>query len=67
MEIKNAIIIDKITYKVVRRTYYGFYPQEKGPCDLCDIKKYCERDDAQPCRIFNERYRLAHFKKVASI
>ena len=63
METKNGIIIDQVVYKVVRQTYYGI-GYEPTPCDLCDIRKYCERDDAQPCRIYNKKYKLSHFKKV---
>lgn len=63
METKNGIIINQVVYKVVRRTYYGF-GNETDPCQLCDIRKHCERDDAQPCRIYNRQRKLAHFKKV---
>lgn len=59
---KNGIVIDGKTYKAVRTTYIPGLGQ--SPCTLCDIKvrRLCESDDVQPCRLFNRGYKLAHFK-----
>ena len=66
--IKNAIIINGITYKVVRTNNIAGLGLE--PCDLChpDIKRRCKKPvgypNLQPCRIFNRGHMLAHFRKV---
>lgn len=66
-DIKNAIILNGTTYKVVRtNNIAGLGPD---PCTLCDpaVKRRCGPDgypDHQPCRMFNHGHYLAHFKKV---
>ena len=47
----NAIIINGKTYSVHRINYVpGLSPK---PCDRCDLRKKCEKDDVQPCRLYN--------------
>ena len=60
--VKNGIVINGKSYKAVRTTYIPGLAQ--SPCTLCDItvKRLCESDDVQPCRLFNRGYKLAHFK-----
>lgn len=66
-DIKNAIILNGTTYKVVRtNNIAGLGPD---PCTLCDpaVKRRCQPvgyPDYQPCQIFNRGHMLAHFKKV---
>ena len=64
---KNAIIINGVTYKVVRTNdIAGLGPD---PCSLCDpsVKRRCQPRgyaEYQPCEIFNHGYMLAHFKRM---
>ena len=56
----NAIIINGKTYSVHRINYVpGCSPT---PCDRCDLRKKCEKDDVQPCRLYNQGSRLAWFR-----
>ena len=65
--LKNAIILNGTTYKVIRtNNIAGLGPD---PCSLCDptMKRRCGPEgyaDLQPCRVFNRGHMLAHFKKV---
>lgn len=61
----NQIIIDNQVY-VVRRTnnIAGLGPD---PCSLCDLRKKCEIEYVQPCRLFHRGYHLAHFVKKTTI
>lgn len=67
MIMKNGIIINDKTYKVVRtNNIAGLGPD---PCSLCakEVKRKCQPQgyaDIQPCRMFNSGHRLAHFEKV---
>ena len=62
-QLKNAIVYKGKTYPVVRtNNIAGLGPD---PCNLCNpvIRRACEDDYLQPCRIFNRGYHLAHFGK----
>lgn len=67
MPVKNAIILNGKTYKVVRTSNIaGLGPD---PCTLCDptVKHRCQQPvgypNHQPCQMFNHGHMLAHFKK----
>lgn len=64
---KDAIIKNGITYKVVRMLYVPGCGQE-SPCEKCDLARTCNRpDDGQmlmPCEMFHKGNRLAYFKKM---
>lgn len=60
----DAIIIKGKTYAVHRINYIpGCSP---SPCDRCDLRRKCEAEDVQPCRLFNKGRRLAYFRQIQS-
>lgn len=63
--IKNAIIINGTTYRAKRMLYVPGLGQE-DPCDKCDLRRKCENQNIQPCRLYTTGNRLAYFKKLKS-
>jgi hypothetical protein len=65
--LKDAIIKNGITYKVVRMLYVPGCGQE-DPCKKCDLARACDRRQdgnyIQPCSLFHKGNRLAYFKKM---
>ena len=62
--IKNALVINGVTYKAVRtNNIAGLGPD---PCSLCDkkVKKLCQDRNTMPCDLFHKGHRLAHFVKI---
>ena len=62
---KNAIIINGTTYQAKRMLYCPGCGCD-DPCGKCDLKRKCENQDIQPCRLFSTGNRLAYFKKIKS-
>lgn len=63
-QIKNALVINGVTYKAVRtNNIAGLGPE---PCSLCDkkVKKLCQDRNTMPCDLFHKGYMLAHFVKI---
>lgn len=59
----NAIIINGVTYKVMRTNNIAGYGPD--PCSLCDILKLCgDKGRVMPCDLFHRGHMLAHFKKL---
>lgn len=60
--IKNALVINGVTYKVKRLTYV---PGMSDPCDDCDIRRKCEKNiHGRFCAPFNGAGHVEYFKRI---
>lgn len=61
-DMKNGIIINGVSYKIVRVPCVAGFPD---PCERCDIVKFCDKYGQNVCVIFEKANgTLCHFKKV---
>ena len=61
---KDAIVLNGMTYKVVRNNCIGGLGPD--PCSLCapTVAQKCRKDDVQPCRMFHKGHYLDKKKKI---
>ena len=59
-KLTNAIIVNGVIY-VAKRTAY---PMIKDMCNVCDLKKKCDKMQCNPCEPFEKAGQVPYFRKL---